>query len=636
MQSRFAVTLCLFFAAACGFAADQPEIECQLSSNDIFEGESVQYQVDVKNVKSVSAPDTSALNADFSIKLLGDQPQNQSFTSIVNGHVTQHSSYSHIFLYELAPRRAGTLSIPGPSVTVENKKISGPTLALRVRPEEKQDIVLMEILPSRTVVYPTQPFDITLKILVKPLPGNETRDPLSPLNEPPQLHVGWLEPPEGLTPSGDKSAWLRPFLTDSGKGFSLNGLTVQSNDPFSIFDNQRYAVLSLYTGRESRPGLDGTPINYYVYELKRTFTPQKTGTFTFGQATVKGGFVEGVAARRFSARRLVLSAPPKDVVVREVPAPAPPTFCGGIGAYAVEASASPHELRVGDPLTYKIKIERKAGSGSLDLISAPNLESNAELSDAFDILDKNPTGEARGEVKTFSYGLRPKRADVKIPGVTVTTFDPNTEKFSNLSTEPIELKVVQSSKMGTGDLVSGARSQTDELRNREGGIFQNFTNMAALQDQRPDPVLYASLAAGLWMLFGVASFVVQRRRRLANDAAWQRRQRARPEADRALADARAALTNGKTGDTASTVRAAVAGMIGNMLDLPAAGMTAHEAGQILEKAAVNGTTRTQAVELLETIEALEYSPGAGHDHAALIARAEALLPQLQRELNAKV
>jgi hypothetical protein len=96
------------------------------------------------------------------------------------------------------------------------------------------------------------------------------------------------------------------------------------------------------------------------------------------------------------------------------------------------------------------------------------------------------------------------------------------------------------------------------------------------------------------------------------------------------------LTNGKTGDTASTVRAAVAGMIGNMLDLPAAGMTAHEAGQILEKAAVNGTTRTQAVELLETIEALEYSPGAGHDHAALIARAEALLPQLQRELNAKV
>src|SRR4029079_15498850 len=121
-----------------------------------------------------------------------------------------------------------------------------------------------------------------------------------------------------------------------------------------------------------------------------------------------------------------------------------------------------------------------------------------------DILDKNPTGEARGEVKTFRYGLRPKRADVKIPGVTVTTFDPNTEKFSNRSTEPIDLKVVQSSKMSAGDLVSGARSQTDELRSREGGIFQNFTNMAALQDQPPDPVLYASLVAGLWMLFGVA------------------------------------------------------------------------------------------------------------------------------------
>src|SRR5439155_476812 len=125
----------------------------------------------------------------------------------------------------------------------------------------------------------------------------------------------------------------------------------------------------------------------------------------------------------------------------------------GIGEYRVAASATPGELRVGDPLTLTLDIERGKDSGSLELISAPDLAANPEIAADFTILDKNPTGRSEGSVKQFAYALRPKRAGVKIPALTVTVFDPDTEKFSDVATRPIALTVTAGSHVGAGDLV---------------------------------------------------------------------------------------------------------------------------------------------------------------------------------------
>ena len=120
--------------------------------------------------------------------------------------------------------------------------------------------------------------------------------------------------------------------------------------------------------------------------------------------------MDGMEGGRYTGRRLVAVAAAVPVEVREVPLPRPATFCGGIGNYRVAASASPTALRVGDPLTLRLDFERGQGSGSLDLISAPNLEANSKIAADFEIIDKNPTGRSEGEVKRFEYALRPKRA----------------------------------------------------------------------------------------------------------------------------------------------------------------------------------------------------------------------------------
>ncbi len=359
--------------------------------------------------------------------------------------------------------------------------MSGRALALNVIAPEAQDLVVPEIKTDREKVYPTQPFEVTLRVLVRPLPDDPDRDPLVPLRRrPPHLDVNWVDLPAGLT-GDDKARWLEKLLAENGSGFTLNDVTTRSG---SFFEGPRLAVFSLYQGRESRKGLDGRPVNYFVYELKRKLTAEKAGTYALGPAIVKGSFVDGMEGSSYTGRRLVAVAPAVSVEVREVPAPRPATFCGGIGNYRLAASASPTALRVGDPLTLTLDIERGQASGSLDLISAPDLAANPQIAADFEILDKNPTGRREGEVKRFEYALRPKRAGVGIPPLAVTVFNPDTEKFSEIATKPIALAVSAASRLGAGDLVGSLPgSGTPEIKSRAQGIFQNVTDPSELNDR---------------------------------------------------------------------------------------------------------------------------------------------------------
>ena len=265
-----------------------------------------------------------------------------------------------------------------------------------------------------------------------------------------------------------------------------------------VFRGTATAVFSLPQGREKRKGHDGRELNYFAYELKRKLIAEKAGTYSLGPAVVKGSFVDGMEGGSYTGRRLVAVAAAVPVEVREVPLPRPATFCGGIGNYRVTASARPAALRVGDPLTFTLAIERAKGSGSLELISAPNLEANSKIAADFEIIDKNPTGRSEGEVKRFEYAMRPKRANVGIPPVAVTVFNPDTENFSEITTEPIALNVSDASHLVAGDLVGSLTGAgKDEIKAQTQGIFGNVTDPSELTDQRVNIVALAEVAAGV-------------------------------------------------------------------------------------------------------------------------------------------
>ncbi len=622
--------------AAQANAADEPEIAVEASASEIFIGESVDYVVEIRNVKNPGAPDLTALRQDFEVVAAGDESHNQSSTFIINGRVTQQNSFGHAFRFRLTPNRTGNLVIPAPRATIDGKSVSGQALALKVIAPEAQDLVVPEIKADRARVYPTQPFELTLRVLVRPLPDDPDRDPLLPLRRrPPHLEANWVDLPAGLA-GDDKAHWLEKLLAEDGTGFTLNDVSASSGRSLlgSFFDGPRLAVFSLYRGRESRKGLDGRPVNYFVYELKRKMTAEKAGTYAFGPAIVKGSFVAAMEGNSYTGRRLVAVARAVPVEVREVPLPRPATFCGGIGEYRLEASANPTALRVGDPLTLTLAIERGPASGSLDLLSAPDLAVNPQIAADFEILDKNPTGRRAGEVKRFEYALRPKRAGVGIPPVAVTVFNPDSEKFTEITSQPIALAVSAASSLGAGDLVGSLTgSGTQEIKSRAQGIFQNITDPRELKDERVDLVALAAVTAGLWCAVGCLIGAVSVHRRKSGDAAWQRKRHARRTAQRKLTEARHAVGAGQSMDALRAIRSALVGLIADMRNIVAPGLTASEASAALAHTAVPPGERAELLSLLEASESAEYGSGFASEAPRMVETAERLIPSLARHLE---
>ena len=189
-------------------ADDEPEVVVEAGATDVFIGESVDYVVEIRNVKNPAPPDLG-LREDFEVVANGDDSRNQTSMTVINGRVSRQTTLSHFYRYKLTPKRTGKLVIPAPTFTIDGKTLSGRTLSLNVIAPEEQDLVIPEMKTDRVKVYPTQPLEVALKVLVRPLPDDADRDPLTPLRrDPPHVNVNWVELPAG-SPARIKRAGCR-------------------------------------------------------------------------------------------------------------------------------------------------------------------------------------------------------------------------------------------------------------------------------------------------------------------------------------------------------------------------------------------------------------------------------------------
>ena len=611
-----------------GLALQNVEIQVATSTAEIFIGESIDFQVVIQNSQSPSAPDMSAIKELFEVAEMGNQSLNQTSMTIINGRVSQNNTFSHVYQYRLTAKESGDLTIPPATATIDGQVLTSKKLPLRVMAAEVQDFVRMEIRADQEKIYPTQSLVVSLCVWVRPLSLKRSSiDPLRPLKEnPPHLEVNWLDAPAGLAAS-EKREWLQSLLSSNGVGFTLNDISTRSG---GFFGGERAAVFDLSQGREALDGLDGESIEYHKYVLKRTFTAEKTGTYAFGPANIKGTFaIEGADDQSYVPKRIVAIAPGFVIEVRDVPSPRPLSYCGGIGEYRWNVSASPTKLRVGDPMTLTLDVERGSKSGSLELISAPDLSSVAEIATDFDLIDKNPTGRIEGAMKRFAYAMRPKNAQASIPKLKLTSFDPSTELFVDFSTAPIELDVIEGASIKSGDLVGTIpMTSSKDIKTRSEGIFQNITDPTQLSNQRVEWRQWSQGLAAIWLASGaLVAWVVLHRRR-STDAVWQRRQQAKRVATRKLTEAREAAIRGDIPEAMRHVRSSILGFVADSQNRVVEGLTALEVDKALKAASVSEEDRQKISKLLQSIESAEYGAGQSTDPTATIATASALIARL--------
>lgn len=587
-------------------------LKTRLERSQIYQGESVRYSVEVENVENPPAPDLSRFSQ-FDVELLGRSQNSSSFTVMINGRQVTQGSQGVIFNYLLTPREAGDLIIPEPTLQVDGTRLTGPSQRLHVIRPEKQDLVHFHLKVERNGRYPLQPFVVRLLIFVRKLPEPYSgEDPLAYLSQPPELYVPWADVQDGLQ-AEDLSSWLSPLRArgrgrSAAYGFGINDLTFQTN---SLFGRARSAVFDL-GGRpaaaadvEGVPELAGRAGEYFVYELRRRFVPERPGRFHFGAVSIKGSVITGVNGTTPVTREIFDVGGAGVVAVEDAPeADRPASYQGAFGTrFALAVAVAPRRARVGDPLTVTLTL---TGQGNLAQAGPPDLKGDPTFTDLFRV--EQPTVDQDASRAIYTFSVRPLSFEVaEFPAVPYSYFDLQKERYVTIHSDPVRIEVDRIESLGQGDIIQGDRSdRAPGSFTRAEGTFGNITDPTEV---RQDTVDLRALLAYLGSLLSIHVLLVlwvRRRRRLFGDPVRIRRRRAVPRARERMDRALAFLAAGDGAAAAEAFESSLGGLVADAAGIPEGGLTAREVSDRLRQLCVEDQLRERASGLLETCEGLRY------------------------------
>ena len=598
--------------AAAARAAEEPQITVRLSQEEIYEGQSVIYRVLVQNVENPKTPELRGMD-DFDVMFLGQQSLDSQQITIINGAMRKIVNRGREFRYRITPKKSGEWTIPAPVVKVGGKTISGTAQRLVVLPPNAQDLAIVELSADRRTVYPTQPFTVTLSVLVKELPPPVSdRDPLSVLRPPPALRIPWLgdqELPAGLSPAVEWRQWIKQYIDEEGVGFGINELVQQTT--ISFFGENNTVAFRPKPQTAVRRDAQGHETKYHRYDFVRTFTAKQVGPITFAAVTLQGTFADRISGdRRLSGKEIYAASKPLVIAVKDVPRQGrPDNYSGAIGQFRLEGELAPRQAKVGDPMTFTLTLR---GAGSLAAVKPPELDKIPAVAARFKIYEATLKTEA--EAAHFTYSLRPLTpGDEPFPAVPVAYFDVDQDRYMTIQSDPIPIAVGKAEQLSGDQIVASPRvagQMSKELEARREGIFANITDVNQARDQSVRPVRWlAGLGGCVGAYLAVAAASVAVRRRLEDRSALRRRAapgRARQRLRAAMAEWKA----GRVREAADHIQDALAGLVADVADLHDAGLTPKDVLHHLQAWDVPEALAERVQRLLDSCDAARYGAAA--------------------------
>ncbi len=590
---------------------DPPKIITELARTQIYEGESVLYQVTMNNMEDPPDPDMSAF-VDFRVEQVSTAPINSYSSFTINGRTTEVRRFGEAIRYRLWPKRSGLLLVPAPSAEVDGVLLKGRSLRLEVIAIEKQDLAIMELGVDRPSAYLMQPFTVTLTIYVKTLPAPHGAESPISFTGAPALNIPYVEEIDGLQ-TDSISNWLSPIM-DEKNGFSINNLTAGRRHLMSLFDTAPLGRFVPERKRITRPDFSGKNREYVKYTLSRRFTPIKTGDFVFGPVTLKGRFVTRVDSRnKISADRIYTVAGAKTVTVIDAPLDdRPDSYIGAVGRFTVDADLNPCRARVGDPVTLTLTLR---GAGTLERAFAPPIGENEAVAERFKVYDA--TEETKGRSRVFTYSIRPLSEEVtEFPSVPVTWFDWEGDRFKTVWTDAIPVEVEAADRFDDGDIVSGARENGTgrSIEAQREGIFADVMDLSGLRNQRIRHERWAALWAGMGGVYLLAAFGVRLGRKRYGDPAALRRRAAPARAQALIREAQVCFTQERTADGTEIVKKALTRFVADLRGANPEGMTHRDIEQGLIATGLEAEAALKIARIHEECDAARY--GLSVDEAA--------------------
>ncbi len=561
--------------------AQQLSLGC--ASRQAWLNEPVTIEVQVRDFQQCQDPQLPASD-DYILRSLGP-PAESTFISIVNGR--RSISRSRTYVFELTPRKLGTLRIGPAEAVVDGQTLRSNVITITVRRGESP--IEAEITTEATRLFVGQQARFTLVLRVRPvtLPGS------APLGggqmysflDPRHVGLGPFPPPrsyeriERSGPDGQKVLWYEYRLTTE-------------------------AVLD-------RPG----PVHFDALDMTVRY-PTRLSRDLFGDLRVEG------------YRRIRLAPVIRAPQVEPLPEQGRPSgFTGAVGQFRITAHASPTHVRVGDPIELVIEL---TGEGPLSTLPGPDLTRQPALVRDFRVPSEPLAGTMVGRRRRFTQTIRARNARVReIPPIEYPYFDPVAAEYRIARTLPIPIEVTRTARLSADDVVGLAEAgaaDPDALVPRA-GLHEIRTDPQRLLARSPvlrPATVWLSLTlppAG----FGVFAIVLGLRRQ----------QRLRPlgrQPRAALAEVRRALRQASAADAdrqAEFVHAALLAYLARRLGMPPGGQTTDEVLSELRRRKLDPALLEALAQLLQRCEAARYAgvtPGCSPVEPAL-----ELLERLERQ-----
>jgi len=471
-----------FFWAPCGWA-QEVEVNASLDRPQAAVGDVVNLAVSISSKNSVQIEEPNLGNLQ-GFELLNTSTGFETRSSFENGSfVTQQSRR---FNFMLAVAKQGQLTIPPVKIVVNGKEYRTKPIsfaATEARPDQQRG-------RGR---------------------GQPQQDPLAQMDDMEELFQqmlqrrfrgfpngqGRVDPQEQVNPN---DAFFIQVETDKKKAYVGEQITttfyLYTRGQIRDIDTLKYPDLKGFWKEDlemaTRLNFEGIVVNGVPYQrallVSYALFPISPGRTTIDSYKAKCTVLTASSFGFGRPLQVTKLSPPVNIEVLAVPSEGQPgSYTGAVGKFRVTAAFEPTTGTVGQPVTLRIRFE---GQGNAKLIELPPLN----LPAGFELYDQKSQAKYLKDgssFKEFDVMILPRQPGVfELPPVSVAVFDPESRKFSTISSQPLRLTVT-----GTAlpEAPSTAVAEKDDKANVQDGKPQLLPLATQLSEGS------SRTSTGLWL-----------------------------------------------------------------------------------------------------------------------------------------
>ncbi|MCD6394825.1 MAG: BatD family protein [Planctomycetes bacterium] len=378
--------------------------------------------------------------------------------------------------------------------------------------------------------------------------------------------------------------------------------------------------------------------------FNKVLIPKQSGSIEIKPAAISADIAVGSSRRRrnsffddfFAARRQYkrFVARSKPAILEVLPVPTegkPADFYGLVGQYTIEASATPTEVNVGDPITLKIKV---SGSKYLKPVQMPDLTAITAIAENFKVSDEQASPVIENGFKVFTQTIRARNDKIaEIPPIGLSYFDAPKGRYATVKTRPVKLKVAPTRIVTKADIegsdFTGFGKSVELVRM---GISAHFEGLEALQDEYFSPVA-ALVSPGYAMLWGapLGILILNALAKLFTHSTPEKiAARRRRSAFRNACKAARKSAKHPGPEAAQLLAAAMKQYAADRFGRLAKSLTAADCNDVIVDATSDSDTASDYRIVMESCEASTYSPTEVKYEPALVRKVIAMMRTIEK------